>query len=84
MPARFLQQQVRRNNQYLLNNMGNMGDNDDTWRMFRILAEFVEGFERLSKIGPCVTIFGSARTKPDHKYYKLAEEVAKKIDENGY
>ena len=48
------------------------------------MAEFVEGFERLSKIGPCVSIFGSARTKPDHKYYKLAESIAFELTQNGY
>jgi uncharacterized protein (TIGR00730 family) len=57
---------------------------NDSWAIFKIMGEFVNGYEKLSKIGPCVSIFGSARTKPDHKYYKLAEEVAKKIVENGY
>ena len=85
MPARFLQQQVRRNNQYLLNNMGNMGDNDDTWRMFRILAEFVEGFDTLSSLGcPSVSIFGSARTPEDHKDYKLSRAIAAQLSEHGY
>ena len=45
------------------------------------MGEFVNGFEKMSKIGPCVSIFGSARTKPDHKYYKLTEKVAKRIVE---
>ncbi len=57
---------------------------NDSWAIFKIMGEFVNGYEKLSKIGPCVSIFGSARTKPDHKYYKLAEEVAKKIVEHGY
>jgi len=57
---------------------------NDSWAIFKIMAEFVEGFERLSKIGPCVTIYGSARTKPDHKYYKLAENIAYKLTKNGY
>ncbi|GAA4829973.1 TIGR00730 family Rossman fold protein [Algivirga pacifica] len=48
------------------------------------MAEFVEGFEKLSRIGPCVSIFGSARTKPEHPYYQLAEEIAYKIVEHGY
>ena len=56
----------------------------DSWQLFKILAEFVEGFETLSKIGPCVSIFGSARTKPGHKYYKLAEEIAYKLNQQGY
>ena len=57
---------------------------NDSWAIFKIMGEFVTGFERMSKIGPCVSIFGSARTKPDHEYYKLAVEVATKIVENGY
>ena len=57
---------------------------NDSWAIFKIMGEFVNGYEKLSKIGPCVSIFGSARTKPDHKYYKLAEEMAQKIVEHGY
>ena len=48
----------------------------DSWEIFKIMCEFVEGFETMSRIGPCVSIFGSARTKPENKYYQLAEEVA--------
>ncbi len=57
---------------------------NDSWAIFKIMGEFVNGFEKMSRIGPCVSIFGSARTKPDHKYYKLAIEVAEKIANNGY
>lgn len=57
---------------------------NDSWAIFKIMAEFVEGFERLSKIGPCVTIFGSARTKTDHEYYKLAENIAFNLTTHGY
>jgi len=57
---------------------------DDTWRIFRIMAEFVEGFETLSKVGPCVTIFGSARTPKSHTYYKLAIDIARLASKNGY
>lgn len=57
---------------------------NDSWAIFKIMAEFVEGFERLGKIGPCVTIFGSARTKPDHKYYKLAENISYTLTKHGY
>lgn len=56
----------------------------DSWQLFKILGEFVDGFETLSKIGPCVSIFGSARTKPGNKYYKLAEEIAFKLNRRGY
>jgi len=48
----------------------------ETWRVFRIMAEFVEGFDELSKVGPAVSVFGSSRTRPDHLYYKLAEQTA--------
>jgi len=57
---------------------------DNSWRIFKIMSEFVEGFEKLSRIGPCVSIFGSARTPPDHKYYKMAEEIAFKLTQFGY
>ncbi|GAA4320792.1 TIGR00730 family Rossman fold protein [Pontixanthobacter gangjinensis] len=57
---------------------------NDSWAIFKIMGEFVNGYEKLSQIGPCVSIFGSARTKPDMKYYKLAEKVAKKIVDHGY
>jgi len=59
-------------------------NNEDTWRLFRIMAEFVEGFETLSRIGPCITIFGSARTPKTHKYYKLTVETARLSVRNGY
>jgi uncharacterized protein (TIGR00730 family) len=48
------------------------------------MAEFVQGFESLAKIGPCVSIFGSARTQPGHKYYELAVEIAKRLAEHGF
>lgn len=57
---------------------------NDSWAIFKIMGEFVNGFERMSSIGPCVTIFGSARTKPDDKYYKLAVRIAQKITQHGY
>lgn len=55
-----------------------------SWRMFKIIAEFVDGFEKLDAIGPCVSIFGSARTKPENPYYKQAETIAKSLVEAGY
>ena len=57
---------------------------NDSWAIFKIMGEFVNGFEAMSKIGPCVSIFGSARTKPDHPYYKLTVEIAEKIVDHGY
>ena len=56
----------------------------DSWQIFKIMSEFVEGFEKMSRIGPCVSIFGSARTKPENPYYKLAEEIAFKLTKEGY
>ena len=57
---------------------------NDSWAIFKIMGEFVSGYEKLSRIGPCVSIFGSARTKPNDKYYKLAEDIAEKIVTHGY
>jgi len=56
----------------------------NSWQIFKIMAEFVEAFEKLAKIGPCVSIFGSARTKANNQYYLLAEEVAFKLTQLGY
>ena len=56
----------------------------DSWQIFKIMSEFVEGFEKMSRIGPCVSIFGSARTKNTNPYYKLAEEIAFKLTREGY
>ena len=55
-----------------------------SWRMFKIMAEFVEGFENLEKVGPCISIFGSARVKEDNPYYELARKVANRLSEEGY
>ena len=56
----------------------------DSWQIFKIMSEFVEGFETMSKIGPCVSVFGSARTKSDNKYYKQAEEIGYLLTQKGY
>jgi uncharacterized protein (TIGR00730 family) len=55
----------------------------DSWNIFKVMSEFVDGYDTLAKIGPCVSIFGSARTKPGHKYYELAEAIAKQFSEAG-
>ncbi len=57
---------------------------NDSWSIFKIMGEFVEGYEKLSAIGPCISIFGSARTNSDNKYYKLTEDISKAIVERGY
>lgn len=64
-------------------NQGNT-HTEDTWRVFRIMSEFVEGFETLSKVGPCITIFGSARTPKDDDYYKMGVAVAKLAVKEGF
>jgi uncharacterized protein (TIGR00730 family) len=56
----------------------------DSWAIFKVMSEFVEGFEKLAKIGPCVSIFGSARTPRENEYYKMAEEIAAKLVRHGY
>ena len=56
----------------------------DSWSVFKIMAEFVEGMEKMSQIGPCVAVLGSARTKPEEKYYKITEEIASKITKLGF
>ncbi|MCF8223450.1 MAG: TIGR00730 family Rossman fold protein [Bacteroidales bacterium] len=56
----------------------------DSWRVFKIIAEFVEGFEKLARIGPCVSVFGSARTSADNRYYNVAEEIAYLLTGKGY
>ncbi len=57
---------------------------NDSWGIFKIMSEFVNGYENLSKIGPCVSVFGSARTKPEDKYYILAENIAYQLTQHGY
>lgn len=55
-----------------------------SWQVFKIMAEFVDGFEKMQKIGPCISIFGSARTKPGHKYYELTVEIAERLATEGF
>lgn len=57
---------------------------EDLWRVFRIMAEFVEGFEKMGKIKPSIAVFGSARTKPSNKYYKMSVQVAKELTKKGF
>ncbi len=57
---------------------------NDSWAIFKIMSEFVNGYEKMGRIGPCVSIFGSARIKQDNPYYQLAEEIAFKISKAGY
>lgn len=57
---------------------------NDSWAIFKIMSEFVNGYETMARIGPCVSIFGSARTKPDHPAYQLAQDIAFKISKAGY
>jgi len=57
---------------------------NDSWIIFKVMAEFVDGFDHMAKIGPCVSIFGSARTNADNRYFKMAEEISTKLAEKGY
>ena len=57
---------------------------NDSWAIFKIMGEFVNGFEKMSRIGPCVSIFGSARVREGHPYYDLAVKISQKIAEAGY
>lgn len=57
---------------------------ENSWMIFKVMSEFVGAMEKLAKIGPCVTIFGSARTKSNHPYYKTAEEIAYQLVQHGY
>lgn len=55
-----------------------------SWQIFKIMAEFVQGFEAMAKIGPCISIFGSARTQTGHQYYDLAVEISRRMAEEGF
>ena len=57
---------------------------NDSWAIFKVMSEFVDGFEKMSRIGPCVSIFGSARTKAGDKYYELAEDISFQLTQQGY
>lgn len=57
---------------------------ENSWTMFKVLAEFVDGFEQLNKIGPCVSVYGSARTKPGTKYYEATVELARAMVKEGF
>jgi uncharacterized protein (TIGR00730 family) len=57
---------------------------ENSWTMFKVISEFVDGFEVMNRVGPCISIFGSARTLPDHPYYQTAVEVAKQLTDEGF
>ncbi len=57
---------------------------NDSWAIFKIMSEFVDSYDRLAQVGPCISIFGSARTSPENKYYQLAKEMAKECANNGF
>ncbi|MFU8812841.1 MAG: TIGR00730 family Rossman fold protein [Balneolaceae bacterium] len=58
--------------------------NDDLWSVFKIMGEFVDGYDRLIRVGPCISVFGSARLRPGDDYYDMAVETAEMIAENGF
>src|SRR5687768_9810204 len=55
-----------------------------SWQIFKIMAEFVDGFEALAKLGPCISVFGSARTEPGQPHYELAVDISKRLSEEGF
>ncbi|MEM8910091.1 MAG: TIGR00730 family Rossman fold protein [Bacteroidota bacterium] len=57
---------------------------ENSWTMFKVISEFVDSFEVMNNIGPCISIFGSARTQPDHPYYQLAVSIAQRLTDEGY
>jgi uncharacterized protein (TIGR00730 family) len=57
---------------------------NDSWAIFKIMAEFVESYEKMARIGPCISIFGSARTKPDNPYYQIGVQIAEQLSKRGY
>lgn len=57
---------------------------ENSWTLFKVIAEFVDGFERLDKFGPCISIFGSARTQPGHRYYGLTTDIARRLTDAGF
>lgn len=57
---------------------------ENSWTIFKVMAELVDGFESLNRIGPCVSVFGSARTKPDEPYYQLASDIAQRLVQEGF
>ncbi|MBU2494514.1 MAG: TIGR00730 family Rossman fold protein [Bacteroidetes bacterium] len=72
------------NNEKINSNEAEFHSHEDLWRIFKVMSEFVEGFETMSKIQPSVVIFGSARSKPEDKYYKLTEQVAFQLVKRGF
>jgi len=56
----------------------------ESWKIFQVMAEFVEGFERLARIKPSVSVFGSARTPPDHPWYQLGEQISRQLSDAGF
>lgn len=57
---------------------------ESSWQIFKVMSELVEGFEKLNKIGPCISIFGSARSKPDNPYYQLAVDIGEELVKEGF
>lgn len=71
---------MKKNERYIIDQI----NSQESWRIFRIMAEFVDGIETLSSLEPAVTIFGSSRSKPEDKYYSMAEELARKLVHEGF
>lgn len=76
--------EIKTNPKSRMKKWGRQLKGENSWTMFKVLSEFVEGFETLNEMGPCVSIFGSARTNPDHPYYKMAVDIARLLTEDGF
>ncbi len=75
---------VTQTHEHQMKEWGAKVEAENSWTMFKVISEFVEGFETLTEIGPCVSVFGSARTKPSHPNYQLAVEIARQLTDAGY
>lgn len=76
--------EVKATSKHPMKQWGTVLKGENSWTMFKVISEFVDGFETMNHVGPCVSVFGSARTKPDHPYYKLAVEIARLLTLEGY
>ena len=76
--------EVKANGKHPMKKWGTVLKGENSWTMFKVMAEFVDGFEILNNVGPCISIFGSARTKPGTVYYEMATNIAARLTEEGY
>lgn len=80
----MIEQEINPGEKHQMKKWGRNIKGENSWTMFKVISEFVDGFETLNEIGPCVSVFGSARIKPEHPYYKTAVEIGHLLTEEGY